>query len=137
MARPCIICGANSVSGYCFRHKRRKPMQRGRAMKKIGRVGRAELDQRAQFFIDHDPPYLCVYCLVIGIDYPLLPEEVNVEHGESKARHVDRRFDKTNLYISCPGHNKEKGSRDIDEYIAYLTEMRGAQPSVDDTHDRL
>jgi len=104
-------------------------------MKPIGRVGQAELEQRAQFFVDHDPPYLCVYCLVIGIDHPLLPEEVNVEHGESKTRHVDRRFDKTNLYVSCPFHNQDKGSKDIDKYIAYLIEMKGRQSSVDGTNE--
>lgn len=89
-------------------------------MKKVGRIGKALQAQRVTFFEEHDPPYLCVYCLVIGIDDPLLPEWVNVEHGEAKAGHPDKRFEKTNLYVSCQFHNKQKSGMDIDEYIELL-----------------
>lgn len=99
-------------------------MKRGKALRKVGKVGKKLLEQREQFLLDHDPPYLCVYCLVIGIDIPLMPDEFNVEHGESKTRHPDRRFDKTNLYVSCLFHNEDKGSQDIDEYIGMLTRER-------------
>jgi hypothetical protein len=81
---------------------------------------RSGLCRMTSFFREHEPPYLCVYCLVIGYENFLEPGWANVEHGEAKAGHPDKRFDKANLYISCQFHNKDKGTADIDEYIAKL-----------------
>lgn len=128
MARPCTHCQSVTHTAFNCPRRPRKPLQTRTALKpkkrmrRIGKIGKALLDQRAQFFRDNDPPYLCIYCLVIGIDHPLLPEEVNVEHGEAKRPHPELRFVKSNLYISCPYHNQEKSGRGIDEYIEYLKE---------------
>lgn len=92
-------------------------------MRKLGKIGKALVEQSKQFVEENDPPYLCVYCLVIGIDVPLLPGEFDVEHGESKTRHPDKRFEKTNLYVGCKFHNEDKGSKDIDEYIEKLKQQ--------------
>lgn len=88
----------------------------------MGKIGKKLAAQSKDFIAGYKPPYLCVYCLVIGYDNPLMPEWINVEHGEAKAGHPDKRFEKTNLYISCNWHNKDKNTKDIDEYIQYLKE---------------
>lgn len=83
----------------------------------MGKIGKKLAAQSKEFIADYKPPYLCVYCLVIGYDNPLMPEEIDVEHGNSKRMHPDQRFAKANLYISCKFHNKDKSSMDIDKYI--------------------
>lgn len=126
MARPCTRCGSAWHTGFtCPRRQRkpiqtRKPLQAGRRMKRVGRIGKALLDQRAQYFHDNPPPYYCIYCLVVGIDTPIMQEDAQVEHGKSKTRHPALRFVKDNLYVSCAFHNEDKRSRDIDEYIEML-----------------
>lgn len=83
------------------------------------------MDQRKQFLQENDPPYYCIYCLYIGIDpMPLLPEWVNVEHTESKARHPELRFVKGNLAVSCAYHNAQKKSKGITEYLQILDKQR-------------
>ncbi len=126
MAKPCKCCGALGHSAFGCPRKQLKPLQTctplkvKKRIKRLGRIGKALQDQRAQFFRENGPPYLCIYCLVIGIDDPLLPGQVNVEHGKAKATHPELRFVKSNLYVSCPGHNADKGGMGIDEYIEYL-----------------
>lgn len=95
-------------------------------MRKIGKVGKALIEQSKQFLTDTKPPYNCIYCLYIGIDIPLLIEDcvINVEHTESKAKHPDLRFVKGNLAIACAGHNQAKGTLDIEQYLAILDKQR-------------
>lgn len=118
-AKPCKCGSLYHTSMLCPR-KERKPLQNRKPMKKVGRIGKALIDQAHEFWKEQEPPYLCVYCLVIGYENFLEPQWANVEHGESKYNHPDRRFDKTNLYVSCRFHNKDKGRMDIDPYIAKL-----------------
>ncbi|HEU5187087.1 MAG TPA: hypothetical protein VFT87_01145, partial [Candidatus Saccharimonadales bacterium] len=51
---------------------------------------------------------------------PLELEYVNAEHPNSKARHPALRLAKDKLLVSCPGHNQQKGSMDIDEFLKIL-----------------
>jgi hypothetical protein len=130
VGKPCKVC--SSVAHTAFRCPRKprvamksnKGFRPGKRLRPVGKIGKALHDQRIQFLAEHEPPYMCIYCLVIGIENFLVPEDVNVEHGESKARHPDKRFTKKNLYISCGYHNQDKSSMDIDEYIALLLERK-------------
>lgn len=130
--KPCVYCGKLGHTAFNCPYKPRKrlqsrtPLKAKKRMKRIGKIGKALQDQRQQFLNEHAPPYLCVYCLVIGVDSPLLPEEVNVEHGEAKASHSELRFVKGNLYVSCPGHNQDKGGMSITKYLTKIKERPGS-----------
>lgn len=90
-------------------------------MRKVGKIGQKLIDQREQWFIDNPAPYYeCIYCLFVGLPTCLEEKYVNIEHGMSKTRHPGLRFVKGNLYVSCPGHNEQKGSMDIDEFLEIL-----------------
>lgn len=103
-------------------------MKRGKRLKTIGRIGKKLHQQRQDFLAEHKPPYLCVYCIFVGYENFLELEWVNVEHGQSKVRHPDKRFEKSNLYIACGFHNKDKGSMDIDEYFQKLAKLLNTNP---------
>lgn len=126
----CSLCGGASHSSMqCFlRPKKamqtRAPLKAKKRMKKIGRIGQALLDQRMQYFEEHDPPYFCIYCLFIGIDIPILEDHAQIEHGHTKNDYPGLRFSKGNLHISCGFHNKDKGDKDIDEYLEILKRQK-------------
>ncbi len=132
-SKPCKHCGSEQHTAFNCPHKPKKTLQARtalkpkRRLKKMGRIGKALADQRELFLRENDPPYNCIYCLVIGIDIPLLPEEFDVEHGKSKTRHPGLRFSKGNLYVACKAHNQDKGSKDIDEYIEELQRRMNVQ----------
>lgn len=100
--------------------KRGKPLRAKKRMRRIGKIGQQLLDQRVQYFEENDPPYYCIYCLFIGIDIPILEEDAQIEHGMTKNNHPCLRCTKSNLYISCSSHNRDKGGVDIDKYLAKL-----------------
>lgn len=124
LRKPCTCCGKTGHTAFTCRPRKplqtKRPMQRGKRLKKLGRIGQKLIDQRTEYFEENDPPYYCIYCLVIGIDIPILKENAQVEHGKTKNNHPEFRFTKSNLYISCSFHNEDKGGTDIDEYIEKL-----------------
>jgi hypothetical protein len=116
-----------------MQHKPRKPLKAKaglvakKRMRKVGKIGKALIKQTHEYLADVPPPYYCIYCIFLGWDMPPLePGTVNVEHTESKARHPELRFVKDNLAISCPFHNEDKKSLDIDEYLEKLTKQKEA-----------
>jgi 5-methylcytosine-specific restriction endonuclease McrA len=128
---PCKTCGSLGHGAWYHKPRRalraRQPMRRSKRLRPLGKVGTRLAAQSKNFLAGLEPPYLCVYCLVLGYENFLEPEWVNIEHGQSKTRHPDRRFDRTNLYISCQFHNRDKGSLDIDQYIAKLRKEQHEQ----------
>ena len=68
------------------------------------------------------PPYKCYYCVYLGLDIPLEIEYLNAEHTESKVRHPGNKFDASKWVLSCNGHNAQKGSMDIEEFLKVLDE---------------
>lgn len=64
------------------------------------------------------------YCRV-G-DYPLTDKSsdydyalrLNLCHDKSRARHPSLAYDLDNIFPGCQRHNKEQGSRDLDEYLS-------------------
>lgn len=122
----CVVCGANSLRGYCFRHKPRKPLQAKKRIRRVGKVGQKLLDQRKAYFEDHPgDEHYCYYCVFVGIEVALTQAEAQVEHFMSKARHPELRFERSNLIVSCGPHNERKGSLDGLEFLKILEEEHG------------
>lgn len=123
MPMPCKYCKVDTHSSFtCFKRPR-KTLQAKRRIKKVGKLGKAYMMLRQEYFKDHPgDEHYCYYCLYIGIEIPLDKRQTQVEHYYSKARHPDKRFDKTNLVASCSFHNKLKGSTDGPEFLEILKE---------------
>lgn len=92
-------------------------------MKRIGRIGKALIDQAARFRKENSGPQQCFYCEYMGIIE--LIDTYNVEHPYSKTRHPGMRFDYDKLIVGCPGHNEQKGSLDIEDYLKKLDKEKG------------
>lgn len=132
--KACKTCSKPCIGDYCMQHKPRKPLKTTttlkprKRLKKLGKIGKQLIQQRQDFILDVPPPYYCIYCIFMEWDMPPLDVEVmNVEHTESKARHPELRFVKGKLAISCPFHNEDKASLDIDQYLAKLQKEKEAQ----------
>jgi len=125
LPKPCKYCGTIGHTSFNCPKKPRKPLQTTKRMKKVGKIGKQLLDQAADFRKEHPGPQQCFYCLFIGIVE--LIDDYCVEHTLSKTRHPEYRFDKEKLVISCHGHNEEKGSKDIDEYLEILEKRKNGQ----------
>lgn len=100
-------------------------MQAKKSMKKIGRVGRETMDSNKAFLdsVPDDELY-CFYCQYIGVIWLLTRKEAQAEHYYSRARHPGLRLDNEKKVVSCSFHNKDKGSRDGDEYLKILDEEK-------------
>lgn len=83
-------------------HKRLKP---------IGKVGKATMAATAQWRKDNPPNHQGYYiCYICG--KWITPEELNVEHTKSKARHPELRTDQSKFKPCCSDCNEKKGSHD-------------------------
>jgi hypothetical protein len=120
--RNCKECGSPFHAAWY--HKPRKPLQTHtqlkpkKRMRKVGKIGRKLIEQSQRFREEHPGPQKCFYCLYTGIDQ--LIDDYNVEHPYSKARHPDMRFDYDKLIVSCPAHNEQKKSLDIEQFLEKL-----------------
>jgi len=95
-------------------------------MKKVGKIGKKLLDQRATFIAENPGPYYCYYCLYIGVEEELDVAHVQIEHFYTKNNHPELRFARENLVLSCSFHNRDKGGTDGPEYLAKLDkQMKG------------
>lgn len=124
LPKPCKFCGGLGHLAFGCRKRPKKPLKTKKRMKPLGKIGKALAKQSEDFKTELKPPYLCFYCQYLGIDYPLEIEFVNAEHTQSKARHPAMRFVKEGLAISCPGHNEQKGSMDIEEFLIILDDEK-------------
>jgi hypothetical protein len=122
MSMPCRVegCPRRSLSGYCFIHKPKKPLQRVKRMRKVGKIGKKLLDLRKEYLKAYPAPHYCYYCLYVGIEEELPEDVVQIEHYYSRNKHPDLRFDWSNLVKSCPMHNQMKGNMDGDEFLELL-----------------
>lgn len=123
----CKHCLMTTHSSFqCFSAPR-KPLKAKKPMKKIGAVSKRLLAQREQYFEDNpseDGYYHCYYCLIQGIEEPLLREDVQIEHFYTKTHRPDLRFDRANLVLSCARHNEDKGTMDGPDYLEKLEQLR-------------
>lgn len=116
----CLKCGKKCIGEYCFQHKPRKPMQAKKRMRKVSDKGRKLMQKVADWKAELKPPYRCHYCLYLGIDIPLEIEYLQAEHTKSKVRHPGFKFDADKWVLACPGHNAQKSSKDIEEFLEIL-----------------
>lgn len=99
-------------------------MIRKKPLKRVGKIGRKLLDQRKQYLADNLGPYYCYYCLFVGIEEELEQKHAQIEHFLTKNNHPEKRFDQSNLVISCAGHNQLKGGMDGPEFLKLLEENK-------------
>jgi 5-methylcytosine-specific restriction endonuclease McrA len=123
----CKYCGGLGHNAFNCPKKPRKTLvakyvlKPKKRLQKSGKLAQKYAELRKQFFIDHPyGPYECLYCIIVGLPTNLEANEVNVEHFKSKTKHVELRFVKGNLVVSCPGHNADKGGMNGDQYIRKL-----------------
>jgi hypothetical protein len=96
-------------------------------MKKLGKVGKELAELSKEYHDEHPGMQPCFYCSYSGWENWL--DKWNAEHTKSKARHPGLRFNTSIWVISCEWHNKDKGSKDIDEYLDILDERKKAHES--------
>lgn len=137
MSKPCKFCGGTDHTGFTCRNRERKPMNKiskkrlenppppkiRKPMNKVGKSAKKHA-KTSNTWKELNPPdhqgYW--YCLIGGAalsdksDSEVLP--LNVCHKQSKARRKDLQEDQSNLFPGCPGHNKEQGSKSLEEYLA-------------------
>lgn len=102
----------------------KKPLAAKTRIRNLGKMGKAYISLRKQYFEDHPgDEHYCYYCLYLDIEIMLTKRQAQVEHFLSKARHPELRLTKTNLVVSCAYHNKLKGSLDGPEFLQILDDM--------------
>lgn len=119
--KPCKDCGALRHAFTCS--KRPNVIMRRKGLKKAGKISQKLSEQRKAYFEDNPSEfntYYCYYCLYLGHEIPLPKEKLQVEHFHTKARHPELRFERSNLILSCAGHNKDKGHMDGEDYLRKL-----------------
>ena len=117
MGKPCAVCGANSISGYCFVHKPRKPM-RTSYLHRSGRIAKQWRSAKELWFKKHPQGiFHCYYCKCL-----LKRGEVTLDHFLSRSRRPELRNELSNLVPCCSLCNVRKGSRSGDEYLEILRE---------------
>lgn len=119
--RTCKRCKKDGHTAFVCPSRPRKQLQTKKRLNPVGKLGKKYITLREQYFQDHPgDEHYCYYCLYVGIEQALTKKQTQVEHYYSKARHPERRFDKTNLVASCAPHNKLKGSLDGPEFLEIL-----------------
>lgn len=127
--KPCKFCGGLTHLAFGCTKRPKKPLNRAKRMRKVGKITKKLTEQRKAYFLDNPSPdgmYYCYYCLFLGVERPLTIGEVVIEHYKSRARHPELRFDRGNLVLSCEMHNKLKGSKDGDEFLEDLEQIRSS-----------
>lgn len=121
LPKPCKYCGGLGHLAFGCTKKPRKPLKAKKPMRKIGKVGRSTMASNKAFLDSkQDDELYCAYCLYCDIEELLPRTAANAEHFYSRARHPEMRLDRANLVISCPAHNRLKGSLDGPEFLALL-----------------
>lgn len=122
--RVCRNCGEpftqfnklQTKCGKCAYNLHAKPRK---AMKRLGKVGKQWLEDRA-VWVTNNPPnhegywecYLRISPRCLGwIDV----DQLNVEHVKGRKRHPEERRNQSNLKPACGPCNELKGSRDLEE----------------------
>lgn len=136
MAKPCKFCGSLKHTGFNCQKRERKPMNKvsqkrldnpppQKTRKPMNKSGKSAKKHTATSSLwkklnppDHSGYW---YCLIGGAalsdkqDSGVL--QINVCHKLSKARRKDLQEDQNNLFPGCQAHNKEQGSRSLEEYL--------------------
>ncbi len=128
MSRACKWCGSSEhTQFYCFK-KPRKPIKRTslkHSVKPIKKVGKRTLAWRktSREWKQANPPdeYGFWRCRVGGARVSDKIDDgsymLNLCHDKSRARYPELANDLNNIFPGCQRHNKEQGSRSLDEYL--------------------
>jgi 5-methylcytosine-specific restriction endonuclease McrA len=121
MSMPCVICGANSLNGHCFRHKPRKFIQAKKPMRKRGKHFKQWIETRDNWLEQNKAPYyFCYIC-----DKMMTRTELTLDHIESRSRRPELRYVLKNLRPCCAKCNSDKGSLGLEEYLEKLKAKGG------------
>lgn len=135
MSKLCRWCGSSEhTQFYCYKKPRKqiakiskkrlenpKPIKQKKPIKKIGKRA-IKWRETSKEWKKLNPPneYGYWHCKVGGALLSDKQDEVlrlNLCHDKSRARHPSLAFELSNIFPGCPRHNKEQGSKDLDEYL--------------------
>lgn len=137
MSKPCQWCGSSEhTQFYCYK-KPRKPIAKiskkrlenpkpKKPQKPINKVGKRAIkwQETSKLWKQENPPDPWTgfwYCKVGGA--PLSDKansealRLNLCHNYSRARRPDLAFELSNIFPGCQRHNKEQGSKSLEEYL--------------------
>ena len=107
MANQCKTCGKNCNDEYCFHHKPRKPLSKGRGLSKVkDKVSKSELksaqiNDMRKFFMQYwkeNKEHTCEVCRVwLGSD----PLSYMFDHVLEKSKYPHLAFEPENIMYLC------------------------------------
>lgn len=112
----CRSCGNtfpqyNSLQRKCGRCSYNLNAKPKKPMKRLGKVGKQWLADRAKWVKENPPNHQGYYtCYLCGGQVHL--DEMALDHKKSRGRHPELRSDQSNLYPTHHACNNEKGSKD-------------------------
>ena len=107
----CAVCGKRAYSGYCVRHKPKKPVNRLRRPRKAGKHSELWAEFRKQWLIDNPPPYICGIC-----GRAVHPDSVVLDHIIPRSNRPDLRYNSSNIQPAHWACNGDKGSKHATGY---------------------
>lgn len=116
-------CGRKAQNGeHCFFHKPKKPLNRGKPMRKEAVKTRSKRVATANEWYALNPPdengqWECYLRISPHCYGKVGKHTINLEHMDSKARAPEKKYDVANLRAACPNCNQLKGSLSADEAI--------------------
>lgn len=144
--KTCKICGEKGHSKFYCKKKPFKPIARvskkrlenpekyakTKIVKPINKVGKRAKQWSAtsrEWKTLNPPDSMGYWYCFIGqapvTDKSELPGyRLNLCHDESRARRPDLAFELSNIYPGCQKHNKDMGSKNLEEYLASNPDMR-------------
>lgn len=102
--KPCEICGANSYSGRCFRHKERKPLARIKRPRQNGKEYERWRKFRQEVAIPYMDEHYGHHCRCCGrSDVPL-----DIDHIHGKGARPELKYQLSNLQYLCRPCHRNK-----------------------------
>lgn len=108
----------------CFNRKNvplqtKKPMKRGKALNRIGKVGAQWIEDRHEW-IKNNPPdhagyWYCYLQISPNCQRRMTIETLTLDHVKGRGRHPHLRRDQKNFKPACAPCNELKGSKELEE----------------------
>lgn len=116
VSKPCTYCGGLTHTSLMCQKKPRKPLIAKKPMKKKGPKTSKWLKFRKRYLGNHPPNsdgyYTCYLCCKW-----VKPDQVTLDHMESRSRRPELVFDESNIRIACWDCNNSKGSLSTEEFL--------------------
>lgn len=97
----CIVCGENADSPYCFRHKPKKPLKRGRIKQKLP----SDMEEKKEELVRQKNFFLSIWLNrekkseISGTQLGLEPLSFHFHHILPKAKYPQAKYDEENIIL--------------------------------------